>query len=98
MQKQISLLGRSYTLRADDGEELELAAAEVDRRARELSRRAPAFDTTAVALLAALNLASELRALRRRVRAELETADRELAAAEAVVEAAIAEPAAARRE
>lgn len=89
MQKQITILGRSYTLRADQGDELEHAAAEVDRRLRELSRRAPAFDTTTVALLTALNLASELRALRSRMRGRLEEADRQLGAVEAVLEAAL---------
>lgn len=89
MQKQITILGRSYTLRADQGDELEHAAAEVDQRLRDLSRRAPAFDTTTVALLTALNLASELRALRSRVRGQLEEADRQLGAVEAVLEAAL---------
>lgn len=85
-------MGRSYTLRADEGDALEVAAAEVDRRMRELSRKAPAFDATTVALLTALNLASELQALRGRVRAQLVEADRQLGAVEAVLEAALAEP------
>ena len=90
MQKQITILGRSYTLRADEGDELEHAAAEVDRRVQDLARRAPAFDTTTVALLTALNLASELRSLRTRSRAGLQEADRQLSAVEAVLEAALA--------
>lgn len=92
MQKQITILGRSYTLRAGEGDDLEHAAAEVDRRMRDLSRRAPAFDTTTVALLTALNLASELQSLQRRLRAQLGEADRQLGAVEAVLEAALAEP------
>lgn len=86
------LLGRSYTLRADEGDEVELAAADVERRLQDLSRRAPAFDSTALAVLAALNLAAELRVLRRRVRTELAEADRLLAAAETVLETALAGP------
>lgn len=89
MQKQITLLGRSYTLRADEGDEVELAAADLERRLQELGRRAPAFDSTALAVLAALNLAAELRALRLRVRMELGEAERQLAAAETVMEAAL---------
>lgn len=94
MQKQITILGRSYTLRADEGDDIEHAAAEVDRRLRELQRRAPAFDTTTVALLTSLNLASELQNLKRRTGARLEEADRQLAAVEAVLEAALSQPAA----
>ena len=90
MQKQITLLGRSYTLRADEGDDIEQAAAEVDRRVRELSARAPAFDATAVALLTALNIASEARTLRKRIRGQIEEADRRAAAAEAILEAALA--------
>jgi cell division protein ZapA (FtsZ GTPase activity inhibitor) len=91
VQKQITILGRGYTLRADDGDEIEQAAAEVDRRMRELSTRAPAFDPTTVALLTALNIASESRNLRRRLRVQIEEADRRAAAAEAILEAAVAE-------
>lgn len=92
MQKQITILGRSYTLRADEGDDLEHAAAEIDRRMRDLSRRAPAFDTTTVALLTALNLANELQSLRGRLRRQLAEADRQLGAVEAVLEAALTEP------
>lgn len=92
VQKQITILGRSYTLRADEGDDLEHAAAEVDRRMRALSSRAPAFDNYTVALLTALNLASELRATRGIVRERLRQLDHEAAAVEAVLEAAVAEP------
>lgn len=92
MQKQITILGRSYTLRADEGDDLERAAAEVDRRMRVMAGRAPAFDNYTVALLTALNLASELHALRSRTRERLRELDHEAAAVEAVLEAAVAEP------
>lgn len=91
MQKQITILGRSYTLRADEGDDIENAAAEVDRRMRTLASRAPAFDNYTVALLTALNLASELRALKLRFRDRLAALDHEAAAVEAVLEAAVAE-------
>lgn len=90
MQKAISILGRTYTLRADDGEDLEQAAAEVDRRARELMRKSP-FDQGTAAILTALNLASELRSVRQRARAELQEADHQMAAVEAVLEAALSQ-------
>lgn len=93
MQKAITILGRTYTLRADQGEDLEQAAAEVDRRVRELMRRSPAFDSSTAAILTALNLASELRSVKARARAEVEAADHQLAAVDAVLEAALSQDA-----
>lgn len=91
MQKQITILGRNYTLRADNGEELEAAAADVDRRMRQLMSRAAGVDPYTVAMLTALNLASELRSVRRTVRDRLDGMEREAAAIEAVLAAAVAE-------
>ena len=91
MQKQITILGRSYTLRADEDDDLEHAAADVDRRLRALIARAPSFDSYTSALLTALNLASELRALKVRYRSRLEELDHAAAAVEAVLEAAVAD-------
>ncbi len=91
MQKQITILGRSYTLRADDGEELEAAAAEVDRRMKQLLARSPGVEPYTVAMLTALNLASELRGVRRSVRDRLDAMEREAAAIETVLAAAVAE-------
>jgi cell division protein ZapA (FtsZ GTPase activity inhibitor) len=91
VQKQITILGRSYTLRADEDDDLEHAAADVDRRLRALIARAPSFDSYTSALLTALNLASELRALKVRYRSRLEELDHAAAAVEAVLEAAVAD-------
>ena len=91
MQKQISILGRTYTLRAAEGDELEGAAMDVERRVRSMSQRSPSVDPYTVALLTALNLASELRALRRLTRERLAELDREAAAVEAVLEAAVSD-------
>ncbi len=91
MQKQITILGRSYTLRADEDDDLEHAAADVDRRLRALIAKAPSFDSYTSALLTALNLASELRALKVRYRTRLEELDHAAAAVEAVLEAAVAD-------
>lgn len=95
MQKAITILGRTYTLRADSGEDLELAAAEVDRRVRELMKRSPAVDASTAAILTALNLTSELRNVRARARAEVQEADHQMAAVEAVLEAALSQEGAA---
>ena len=91
MQKQITILGRSYTLRADEGDELEQAAADVDRRLRQIASRSPSFDSYTAALLTALNLASELRALKARYRGAVAELDHAAAAVEAVLEAAVAD-------
>jgi cell division protein ZapA (FtsZ GTPase activity inhibitor) len=91
VQKAITILGRTYTLRADQGEDLEQAAADVDKRVRELMRRSPAFDPGTAAILTALNLASELRNVRARARGEIMDADHQLAAVEAVLEAALSQ-------
>ena len=92
MLKQIIIRGRTYTLRADDGADIELVAADVDRRMREMASRSPAFDEYTVALLTAMNLASEMRALRVRLHERLGDLDRRAAAVEAVLEAAVGGP------
>ncbi len=91
MQKQITILGRNYTLRADNGDELEAAARDVDSRMKSLMSRSPGVDPYTVAMLTALNLASELRAAHRGYRGRLELMDREAAAVEAVLAAAVGE-------
>ncbi len=91
MQKQITILGRNYTLRADNGEELEAAAMEVDRRLKQLIGRAAGVDQYTAAMLTALNLASEVRALKRGYRDRLDVMEREAAAIETVLAAAVAE-------
>lgn len=89
MQRQITILGRSYNVRADAGDDIEAAAAEVDRRMRLLLQRTPAADNYTAALLTALNLAAESGVLRTRVRAQLQELEREVEAVEAVLEAAL---------
>jgi cell division protein ZapA (FtsZ GTPase activity inhibitor) len=89
--KQIIIRGRTYTLRADDGDDIELVAADVDRRMREMASRSVAFDDYTVALLTAMNLASEVRALRRRLVERLEDLDHRVAGVEALLEAAVGE-------
>lgn len=94
MQKQITILGRPYTLRADEGDELEHAAADVDARLRAMMARTPGFDSYTAALLTALNLASELRTFRVQYHARLVDLDHAAAAVEAVLEAAVQDEAA----
>jgi cell division protein ZapA (FtsZ GTPase activity inhibitor) len=91
VQKQITILNRTYTLRADPGEELEQAASEVERRMRELMSRSPAVEPYTVALLTALNLASELRASRRGFSERIREMERDAAALETLLSAAVPE-------
>jgi cell division protein ZapA (FtsZ GTPase activity inhibitor) len=67
----VKILGREYRLRGDaEGERLEEVAAYLDRVMREMLKQVP--DTQDAAVLAALNIASELMSLR----ASLVRADR----------------------
>jgi cell division protein ZapA (FtsZ GTPase activity inhibitor) len=91
VQKQITILDKSYTLRADPGEELEQAASEVESRMKKLLGRSPAVEPYTAALLTALNLASELRSTRRGLREKLGDLERDAAALETVLAAAMRE-------
>ena len=83
MLKQITILGRTYNVRADENDDIERAAADVDRRMRAMSGRGSSMDNYTVALLTALNLAAEVQSLTRRTRVRLEELEREAAAVEA---------------
>lgn len=90
MQVRITIRGRQYTVRGDDStEDVEAVAADLDQRLTEVASRTRSFDEYTVALLTALNLASELRRLRQQVARELGDIDREAASIAAILEAAL---------
>ena len=89
MKVQISIRGRRYTLRSDEDEDLPAIAAYVDRKMAEIADRGAAVDEPTLAMLAALNIASELERLRRQVDEDLAGVDRELASTALLVEAAL---------
>ncbi|MCP4807312.1 MAG: cell division protein ZapA [Proteobacteria bacterium] len=90
MATQITIRGRQYTLRSDeDDEDLNAVAAYVDGKMDEVSHGS--FDEYTVALLAALNIASEYHRFRRTVGGRIEDLDREAAAIGAILEAALPE-------
>lgn len=90
MKVQISIRGRTYTVRSDEDDvDLPAVAAYVDQHMSELARRSSTFDEYTIAMLAALNIASELARLRRQVDEELLELDREVGAVAAVLEAAV---------
>jgi len=90
MQVSITIRGRQYTVRGDDSaEDVEAVARDLDQRLEEVANRTRSFDEYTIALLTALNLASELRRLRREVVGRLGDLDRDAASVAAVLEAAL---------
>jgi len=88
MQVRITIRGRQYTVRGDESaEEVQAVARDLDARLEEVASRTRSFDEYTVALLTALNLASELHRLRRRTLDELGEVDRDAAAVEAMLQA-----------
>jgi len=94
MKVQITIRGRRYTVKSDEGDvDLPSVARYVDARMTEVAERTGTFDDYTVAMLAALNIASDFERYRRSVDAELADLDREVAAVEVLLEAAIPEEA-----
>jgi cell division protein ZapA len=90
MQVRITIRGRQYTVRGDESaEEVQAIARDLDTRLEEVATRTRSFDEYTVALLTALNLASELHRLRRRTLGELGEIDRDAAALEAMLQSMI---------
>ena len=88
MNVQITIQGRQYTLRTDQpDEDLHEVARYVDAKMNSMKRAS--FDSYTVAILAALNIASEYKAFRTRVGESLASMDKEAGAISAVIEAAI---------
>lgn len=92
MKVQIAVRGRKYTVRSDDTDvDLARIAAFVDERMAEVAGRGAGLDEYTIAMLAALNIASDFERLRRQVDDELATIDRELAATLVLLESVLPE-------
>jgi cell division protein ZapA (FtsZ GTPase activity inhibitor) len=90
MQVRITIRGREYTVRGDENEgDIQVLAADLDRRMEETAERTRSFDDYTVAMLTALNLASELHQFKSRVAHRLDELDRDAASIAAMVEAAL---------
>ena len=89
MPVQITIRGRQYTVRSDEEEDIEAVAAYVDGKMSEIARSS--FDEYTVAMLAAMNIASELHRFRRQVGERIDDLDREAASISAILEAALPE-------
>lgn len=88
MSVQIQIRGRTYTLRSDESEEdLTAIAAYLDGKMDRVSHAS--FDEYTVAILAALNIASEFYRFRKQVSDDLGQIDKEAASIAAIVDAAI---------
>jgi cell division protein ZapA (FtsZ GTPase activity inhibitor) len=92
MKVQITIRGRRYTVRSDEDDvDLRAVAAYVDGHMDEVAKRSSTFDDYTVAMLAALNIASEFERFRRQVDGELGDLDRDLASVSAVLQASVPE-------
>mgnify|MGYP001251655042 CR=1 FL=1 len=90
MQVRITIRGREYTVRGDDTEgDIQVLAADLDRRMSETAERTRSFDEYTVAMLTALNLASELQGLKKQVAERLDELDRDCASIGALIESAL---------
>ena len=90
MQVTVTIRGRQYTVRGDEStDDVEAVARDLDHRLEEVAGRTRTFDEYTVALLTALNLASELRRLRKMVITRLDELDRDAASLGAMLEATL---------
>ncbi len=87
MPVQITIRGRQYTVRSDEEEDVEAVAAYVDAKMSEIARSS--FDEYTVAMLAAMNIASEFHRFKRTVAERVDGIDREAASISAILEAAL---------
>lgn len=90
MQQTIKIGGRSFRLKSDDdGVDLQAVATMVDSRMKDLSSMAPRADDFTIAVLTALNIASETARERLKMRTDLQKLDDTLADAEAKLKTAL---------
>lgn len=90
MKVQITIRGRTYALRSDEDEDLQAIASFVDQKMGEVASRSPRMDEYTVAMLAALNIASEYERFRRSALSEILELERELASIDLILESASA--------
>ncbi|MEL6348686.1 MAG: cell division protein ZapA [Myxococcota bacterium] len=92
MQVTITIRGRQFTVRGNDGGgDIQRLADEVNARMDEVANHTRSFDEYTIAMLTALNLASELQQLRKQVAGQLDDFDRDLASMSAILDAFIPE-------
>ena len=90
MKVQINIRGRNYTVRSDEDDvDLQEIATYVDGRMAEIANRSGSFDEYTIAMLAAMNIASDFERFRREVDDELVEVDRDLASTAVLLEATL---------
>lgn len=90
MKVQITIRGQQYTVRSDEDDvDPREVAAYVDARMAEIVARTSTADPYTVAMLAAMNIASDFERFRRQVDADLASLDRTLASSTLGLEAAL---------
>ena len=90
MKVQISIRGRRYTVRSDEeGIDLKQVASYVDGKMNEMAARSAHFDEYTIAMLAALNIASEFERYRNEVEREFDEIDRQLASTTVLLESSL---------
>jgi cell division protein ZapA (FtsZ GTPase activity inhibitor) len=88
---QVTIRGQRYTFRTDEDDiDLVAVARDVDERMGQIELRMPGIERQSVALLAAIQLASDLARWRRQVGLDLGEIERQLASTEALLESSIA--------
>ena len=90
MKVQITIRGREYTVRGDESDvDVRQVAAYVDKRMAEVANRTASADEYTVAMLTAMNIASDFERFRGQVDRELGDLDRDLAGTSVLLEAAL---------
>jgi len=81
VKTQIQIRGRSYTVQGDEKDgDIASIAKYVDAKMRDVASRAPGLDEYTVALMAAMNIASEYERLRAQFGQDLDFMEREVEA------------------